>query len=165
MADPSDSLFKVSESEYGESYREDYLTMYLAYVASADKISERRYTANSFFLTINSGLLGVAGYFGADGDNLIWLAAAAGVLFSYTWKCLIRSYRSLNTAKFKVIHMLEARLPFAAYDEEWVVAKRGKDKSVHVPFSQVESLVPVIYMVLHTCVFVVNLALWSVATF
>ena len=135
--------------------------MYFDYVASADKISERRHPANSFFLLINTTLLGVSGFFAGDGKNLVWLAAIAGILFSYTWRRMILSYGTMNSAKFKVIHLLEARLPFAAYDEEWVQAGEGKDDSLHIPFSRVEVLVPKIFMGLHGGVFVVNLTLWT----
>ncbi len=161
MAGGDGALFKVSEAEYGDSYRADYLAMYQDYVASADTISERRNNANAFFVTVNAALLGLSGYFGGDGEKLVWLAAIAGILFSFTWRGLIKSYRSLNSAKFQVIHQLEQRLPFAAYDEEWVQLEEGKDSAVHVPFSAVEALVPMIFMLLHASVFVANFYLWS----
>lgn len=161
MTESKDRLFKVSMDDYGDAYRADYLAMYQDYVASADTISERRHSANSFFVTVNAALLGVSGYFGGDGENLVWLAAIAGVLFSFTWRRLIQSYRSLNSAKFQVIHQLEQRLPFAAYDEEWVQLKEGKDSSVHIPFSAVEALVPTVFMLLHASVFLANFYLWS----
>ena len=157
MTTANDNLFKVTEPEYGETYRADYLTMYQDYVASADRISERRHAANSFFLSVNTGLLGVTGYFSSGDTKLIWLAALGGVILSGTWWLLLRSYRSLNTAKFNVIHELEQRLPFSAYDEEWVHLKSGLDKSVHIPFSAVESIVPVVFVLLHTFVFLVNI--------
>jgi hypothetical protein len=160
MSNPDDSLFKVPESEYGDSYKADYLSMYQDYVASADRISERRHTANSFFLTANAALLGITGYLAGNGAELMWAAALAGILFSFTWKRLILSYRSLNTAKFKVIHMLEKKLPFAAYDEEWVQLKQGKFSNVHTPFSQIETGMPVAFLILHSVVFVINLWLW-----
>ena len=157
MSDNDETLFKVPESEYGESYRSDYLTMYQDYVASADKISERRHQANAFFLTVNTAIIGVTGYLAGDGKNLVWLAALAGILFSFTWKRLIASYRSLNTAKFQVIHQLEQRLPFAAYDEEWVQLEHGKNSSVHTPFSKIEAAIPFVFMLLHAVVLIVNI--------
>jgi hypothetical protein len=153
-------LYKISEDSYGESYRSDFLTMYQDYVASADTISARRHGANSFFVSINTALLGVAGYFGGEAGNLIWLAALAGILFSYTWRKLIQSYRSLNAAKFKVINELEQRLPFAAYDREWVHLKGGTDSEVHTPLSAVESRVPLVFMAIHFAVFIGNFGLW-----
>jgi len=160
MSNSTDNLFKVPASEYGDAYRADFLTMYQEYVASADRISERRQAANTFFLSINTALLGVTGYITGEGANLLWVAALSGVVFSFTWRKLIASYRSLNTAKFKVIHQLEQRLPFAAYDEEWAQLEHGRNSEIHIPFSKVEAWVPLVFMFLHGLVFLFNFILW-----
>lgn len=160
MSKEENNLFKVSELEYGEAYKSDYLTMYQDYVASADKISERRHTANTFSLSVNTALLAATGYMTGDAPSLLWLVALAGAVFSFTWMRLIASYRSLNTAKFGVIHQLEQRLPFAAYDEEWVQLKGGRDSDVHIPFSKVEAVVPLVFMVMHLIVFTANFVPW-----
>lgn len=165
METSDEQLFRASEADYGESYRRDYLTMYQDYVGSADTISSRRHAANSFFVTINTGLLGVTGYLGDEAGGLIWLTALAGILFSYTWRKLIQSYRSLNTAKFKVIHELEKNLPFSAYDKEWVHLKGGKDSKLHSPLSAVESRVPLVFMVIHGAVFLAKFVPWVRAYF
>lgn len=154
----NDDLFKVSKEEYGPSYTADFLTMYQDYVASADAISQRRHTANTFFLSVNTGLLGLTGYLKIDGKGLVWLAAAAAVLFSYTWLSLIASYKSLNSAKFAVILDMEQRLPVAPYGAEWIKAKSGAQP--HVPFSSVESWVPKVFMALHSVVFYFSFKAW-----
>ena len=165
MNTQDDNLFKVNAAEYGKKYREHYLAMYLDYVASADRISDRRHSANQLFLSVNAALLGLTGYLGGDGENLVWLGAAAGILFSLTWRRLIRSYRNLNAAKFNVINQLEQRLPFAAYDEEWVQLKSGLDKKVHKPFSKTEEMVPIVFLLLHGTVLTANFFLWGKVTF
>ena len=144
------TLLSVAEAEYGEHYRDHCLAMYQTYVESAEKISDRRHNANTFFLTINTALLGINGYLQADGSGLLGLAALAGVVLSYTWYRLIKSYRSMNTAKFKVIHDIELRLPFSLYDAEWERLERGENPAVHTPFSKVEGWVPIVFMVLHS---------------
>jgi hypothetical protein len=149
-----DKLLSVSEEEYGYEYRDHCLAMYQGYVESADKISDRRHSANSFFLTVNTALLGITGYLQAAGAELLWLVALAGIVLGYTWLRLIKSYRSLNTAKFKVIHDIEQQLPFALYDAEWEHLERGQDAKVHTPFSKVEATVPLVFMVLHGFAFV-----------
>jgi hypothetical protein len=128
--------------------------MYQGYVESADRISDRRHSANSFFLTVNTALLGITGYLQAADAELLWLVALAGMVLGYTWFRLIKSYRSLNTAKFKVIHEIEQQLPFALYDAEWEQLERGQDAKVHTPFSKVEATVPLVFMVLHGFAFV-----------
>ena len=147
-------LIRVPAEEYGDRYRDHCLSMYHGFVGSAEKISDRRHSANSYFLTVNTALLGITGYLQSAGTDLLWLVALAGVVLSYTWYRLIGSYRSLNTAKFQVIHDIEKQLPFAPFDAEWEQLKRGKVSAVHIPFSKVESIVPLVFMILHGVAFV-----------
>jgi hypothetical protein len=157
MNDSDTELFRLSESEYGGSYRQDFVSLYVSYVDSAAKISERRYDNNKFFLSANTGLLALFGILSGDDSNLLWLAALAGIAFSIAWRALILSYKGLNTAKFEVIHELEKKLPFAAYDKEWEILGRGKDHDVHIPFGQIEQAVPLVFVILHGIVFFMNL--------
>ena len=39
-----------------------------------------------------------------------WLISMAGMTLSYMWYRLIRSYKDLNGAKFKVVHEIEAKI-------------------------------------------------------
>jgi len=149
----NDKLQSVSQADYGDQYRDHCLSMYLAYVGSADSISDRRHSANSFFLTVNTALLGITGYLQNAGADLLWLVAIAGMVLSYTWWRLINSYRSLNTAKFQVIHEIEQQLPFAPYDAEWEQLERGQEAKIHTPFSKVEAWVPIVFMTLHAVAF------------
>lgn len=151
--------FRREREQYGAQYDADYLTLYRDYVSSADRISDRRQLANSFFLTANTTLLAITGYFSEEGEGLIWLAAFAGILFSYAWRQLITSYRLLNGAKFEVIGQLEQRLPFAAYEVEWMHLKR-REKG-HQSFSTIEANVPVVFMGLHCTVFLFSALRWT----
>ena len=58
----TDKLFKISKDEYGESYTEHCLEQYKLFVESTNQISNRRLSANSFFLTINTAIIGLTGY-------------------------------------------------------------------------------------------------------
>jgi hypothetical protein len=101
------------------------LDQYKLYVEMVDRISARRPTANSFFLTINSALLAFAGFFTRKEDGasapLAWLVVVGvvGLLLCLSWYRLVRSYRDLNTGKFRVIHEIETRLSLALFGAEW----------------------------------------------
>jgi hypothetical protein len=97
----------------------NYFELYKLAVEMADRISARRGIANSFFLTINTGLAALLG-----GEDLRWYVAAAGLVFSMTWWALLKSYRDLNTAKFDIILAMEERLPVRVYGDEWDRLKR-----------------------------------------
>jgi hypothetical protein len=136
------------------SLKAEVLAIYQMYVGMADKISERRQTANSFFLALNSAMISLGGYTAVKEQDaipvgLIWLTAAAGVLISMLWLRLILSYRDLNSAKFKVIHHLEKLLAVSPYDAEWQVVGQGEKSWLYLPFSHIELWVPVGLMAIH----------------
>lgn len=154
----NDPLMSRPKESYGDSYTADYLAMYNDFVLSADKISARRYQTNSFFLTVNTALITIAGtLLTAALADFLWIVGFAGIAFCYYWRQLIGSYRSLNTAKFQVIHQMEEHLPMAPYRAEWDMLEKGKNEDVHVPFSAIESNVPRVFMALHGIVALISL--------
>jgi hypothetical protein len=90
------------------------LELYKLAVEMADRLSARRAVANTFFLTVNTGLAALLG-----GGDLRWYVAAAGIVFSLTWWWLLRSYRRLSWAKFEVINSIESGLPYRLFSQEW----------------------------------------------
>lgn len=92
----------------------NYFELYNLAVEMADRTSARRGLANSFFLTVNTGVLALLGSF-----DVRWYPAAAGILLCVTWWALLKSYRDLNRAKFAVILAMEERLPVRVYGDEW----------------------------------------------
>lgn len=93
---------------------ENYLELYKLAVEMADRVSARRSVANSFFLTINTGLVAVL----ASAADLRWYLPVAGLLFCVTWWTLLKSYRDLNSAKFQIILGMEEKLPVRVYADE-----------------------------------------------
>src|SRR5829696_5851040 len=114
--DLDEALYKTPASDYGAEYQNHLLEQYKLYVQMADKISERRQSANNFFLTVSTAVLAflglvvtpvVGGDPGAVGSvPLPWVlvVSAAGLVLCFSWYRLVRSYRDLNTGKFKVVH-------------------------------------------------------------
>jgi len=155
-------LVGLSETEYGESYRSHSLDIYKLYVDMADKISERRQSANSFFLTLNSAIVALVGYVNLSQDtelvasSYFWVVAIAGMVLSFLWYRLIRSYKDMNSGKFKVIHEIEKQLPLKPYDAEWTALGRGKDPSLYLPFTNIELFVPWVFIAIHLFVFLVS---------
>jgi len=136
-----------------EEHQSHLLEQYKLYVAMADKISERRQSANSYFLTVNSALLAFVGYVTTkDTSDNMWLLGIAGMTLSYLWYSLIRSYRSLNTAKFLVVHAIEKQLPLSPYDAEWEAMGSGKNPKLYKPLTNIEEGVPWVFFALHTVV-------------
>ncbi len=120
----SNSVFNVSEKEYGQEYRSHLLAQYQLYVKSVEKISDRRQNANNYFITINTVLISFLGIFFQAKilETISWikcLISIMGIVICIIFWFLLRSYKQLNTGKFKVIHEIEQKLPLALYDHEW----------------------------------------------
>lgn len=150
-------IFRASESEYGADFNAHYLEQYKLYVEMADRISSRRQSANSFFLSVNTAVIALIGYVqlgreSANSPAFYLLVSFAGMVLCYTWYRLIRSYKDLNSGKFKVIHVLEKRLPVAPYDAEWESLGRGKNPKLYHPFTRAEMIVPWVFFMLHLSV-------------
>ena len=111
-------LFIIDEKTYGKNYKKHLLEQYKLCVEMADKISSRRSTANSFFLSVNTLLITAIGILSRLGSSFatfssLWgvMTSIAGILFCWTWLVTIQRYRDLNDAKFNVINAIERRLP------------------------------------------------------
>lgn len=156
MAD-IDQLKLWNEPKPGANYPQNekwhghLLDQYKLYVEMADRISQRRTTANSYFLTVNSAMLGFVGYLTSKDDvtKNLWLIAVAGIALTALWYSIIISYKNLNTAKWNVVHEIEKRLPISPYDAEWDALERGRNPRLYRPISHIESGVPWVFLVLH----------------
>jgi hypothetical protein len=136
-------------------YQAHLLEQYKVYVDSAQKISDRRQTANSYFLAVNSALLAFVGYaFPKESTDYLWLLGLAGMTLSYLWYRIVRSYRDLNSAKFLVIGAIEERLPLRTFAAEWEAMEEGKNPRLYKPVTHVEIGVPWIFFLLHVFVVV-----------
>lgn len=143
-------LIRHTKETYGQSFKADLFEQYKLYVESAERVSERRVSANNYLLSVNSFLVTLYGILTASPYKGYWtvLVPAAGVLVSLTWYRIVISYRDLNSVKFEVIHELEQHLPAALYDYEWQKAEEGRGKAYH-PLTHLERWVPVVFMALY----------------
>lgn len=154
----------ISQEEYGEAYKPHLLEQYKLYVEMTDRISSRRQSANSFFLSVNTAIIAIVSYinFGSKtASDFYWLISLAGITLCFMWYRLIRSYKDLNSAKFKVIHELEALLPVSPYDMEWQKVGRGENSKLYLPFTHIEIFIPWVFLFIHVFVFIKATSLFS----
>lgn len=148
------NLFKTSEKDYGQAYKDHLLAQYHLYVENVEKISDRRQNANNYFITINTVLISFIGVlFQAKlFETIPWiksLIALVGIIICVVFWFLLRSYRQLNTGKFKVIHEIERKLPVSIYDYEWKILGEGKNRKLYFPFSHIEMIIPWIFGIVY----------------
>jgi len=129
------------------------LEQYKLYVQMADKISDRRADANKFFISLLTGLLALLSAVVAlrtpatIQSAVLFTVAILGIVLCIIWWFIIHSYKQLNTGKFKVVHEMEKKLPYACYDREWEVLGRGEDRAKYLPLTHVEQYVPLLFKV------------------
>ena len=123
---------------------------YKIYVQTAENNSNRRQTANNFFLSFNSILISGTGFLIATTGKLwLILLCLVGIISSFLWVTTINSYRQLNSGKFKVIHDLEEHLPYALFKKEWDYLGKGEIRKKYKKLTLVETGVPYTFMILY----------------
>lgn len=166
MAD--DSIEKNTDELFNDSVKSvdaAYLEQYKLYLELLDRISERRQSANSFFLSVNTAVCALIGYFctkdaSAELRSLLVFAPVAGILLSYFWYRLVKSYRDLNSVKFQIVHKIEQRLPLAPYRAEWIALGEGKNTKIFTPFTHLEIWVPLSFVALYVAL-ILTLLPWQ----
>jgi hypothetical protein len=143
-------LISQTPAHYGEKFQDHLLEQYKIYVESAQRISERRLQSGNFFLAINSSLVAIFGFVLSSFGHHRWNAAIplTGILVSFVWLRLVKSYKDLNSTKFTVIHELESHLPAALFKYEWEVCGHGDPKKYR-PVTHTEQWIPMAFIVLY----------------
>ena len=128
---------------------EIFFEQYKLFTESAERTSDRRQSTNNYFLTLNSALLKFTGYLSSI-QFKIWhvILAIAGIFICILWILNIKSFRTLNSAKFKIIHEMEEKLPMKLFCDEWKLLDKG-NKEGYLRFSKIEQGIPIIFLILY----------------
>ena len=144
----------MNSTEYGENYSDHLLEQYKLYVEMADRISHRRDQSNRFYSGLLAGMIALmAVLVKLDIPDDAWVivffgGGLFGSFLSAVWFVNIRSYRSLNEAKFTVINELEKSLPAQGYTNEENLLRPPGDIPKYFQLTTVEQLVPVMMFLL-----------------
>ena len=162
-----DAVKSFSQPEaFGANYQTLLLEQYKLYVETTNKVSDRRGSAHTLLLTVNTSLVTIYGLVLAKDTTLAtakgpwtWMIPLVGLLVAVTWFLLIRSYRALNGAKFRVIHEVENRLPARLFDLEWQFLDRGRTL-VYQPLTHLEQYIPIVFAVFYIVLLVVTVHIY-----
>jgi hypothetical protein len=130
--------------------KQELLEIYKLHTQLADNVSNRRVTANRFYLLVLSGLSLLFSTFlqhkgGLPIGRFLIGFGLLGMLLASAWYVVIRSYRQLNSRKFRVLHELEEKLAYSFFTREWELLGEGKERKTYWKLSVVETFVPVIF--------------------
>ncbi|OUL18602.1 hypothetical protein BV378_36005 [Nostoc sp. RF31YmG] len=153
----------ILQKNYGDNFQLHLLEQYKMYVEMMDRISNRRSQANSFYISLLTGLLALISLvsdknlFNGNQNNLLLIVAMLGIFLCFSWYVNIRSYKQLNSLKFKVIHEMEQYLPFPCYDKEWEILKKEKNNSAYLRLTKVEQYVPFALATPYVCLLIYSI--------
>ena len=141
----------MKPGEYDGKHQDHLLEQYKLYAEMADRVSQRRDQSNRFYVTLVAApvaLLIVLARFGTSVDG-IWpvvflIAGLFGAILSSIWCVNIKSYRTLNSAKYEIINDLERQLPYAGYTKEWEILRPATGSPKYLQLTRVEQFVPIL---------------------
>jgi hypothetical protein len=130
------------------------LEIFKLYYESIETNREKREKANSFYLSISTGIIAAVGFlFQKDCASELKLFSlflpVAGIITGFFWYKLVHSYRQLNQEKFNILDMIEENLPLAPFTAEWKSLGSGKDKRKYHQITSLEKWIPCLFIVLH----------------
>ncbi len=146
-----------------EHSKTELLEIYKLHAELADRVSQRREAANRLHIGILSGLGLATGIFIESGvaESLNFVFLAVGILgsvISASWWFVIRSYRQLNSGKFKALDELENEIAFPFFRREWEILKTGKKQNRYWEITNVETFLPVVFGSLSAGLLTIGLA-------
>lgn len=156
--------------------RELLFQQYKLNVEMADRVSQRRADANKFYIALIGSLLTYVITILKEKTLtecvlLIFMFGVLGIALALIWYLNIKSYRSLNAAKFEVITQQEQLLPDQSFTKEWQFLDGidGGSKK-HITLTKVESYIPCIlsipfiWMVLYSLLYWVQILISYLST-
>lgn len=134
--------------------QEELLEIYKLHAELADRVSQRREGANRLFVTLLTGLMAAGVAMITTGSStepdriVFWLVGAVGLCLSASWYVIIRSYRQLNTGKFKALQQLEENLSYSFFTREWEFLEEGRKYRIYWKLTLVEGSLPIVFFLL-----------------
>lgn len=129
--------------------QQDVLAIWQTCVEMANGVSQRRDTMNNLFVTLNIAVIAAVSWMW---DVKTVFLCVAGLVICVVWLLYINNFKRLNTAKFRVIYDLEARLGVTPFKDEWDILKKTKR---YLEGTKLERILPIAFALGYAVVFVI----------
>ncbi len=145
--------------------RRELLELYKLHAELADGVSQRREGANRLFVSLLTGTLiffAALLRYGAETipvGAFVIVIGVFGIFLAAAWFVIIRSYRQLNSGKFKALHELEEKLAYPFFTREWKLLEEGKSRSRYWKLSVVETTLPIVFAILYLALIIIFFSL------
>lgn len=150
--------------ERKENYYDDYIEQYKMFQKSSEDLVNRRQSVNSFYITVNSAISTLTGIFIGLLNMpaklyVIMLMSLIGIFLVLSWLRLLDSYGKLNSAKIKVLTLIEKNLPVSLYDVEWQIMSDKLNNKKYVSFTSSEKRIPLFFLIIYSIALVASIVL------
>lgn len=122
------------------------LRQYEKMIDTTTEVTNWRQNTNNFYLAVNTGILAIATYLYGSSSGTGQVISLIGIAISALWHQNICYYRTLNAAKFKVIHEMERKLPIAAFTKEHEYFKESNTRNA----TKIEQRIPYLFATAYT---------------
>jgi len=129
--------------------KKSLLEIYKLHSQLSDNVSVRRGQANMFYITLLSAILSVLTISTnkesvSTNPYILLSIGILGLLLCIVWYFNIRSYRQLNSGKFKALHELEEKLDYPFFKREWELLEEGKNRKAYFQLTRIEQFTPLV---------------------
>ncbi len=150
------------------NYEKNYLEQYKMFQKSSEDLVSRRQSVSSFYISVNSAIIAFIGVIigflkGNNITPILILLCVTGIILDSSWIKILDAYGTLNSAKMKVIRLMEKHLPISLYDSEWMIMSDKLNNKKYVSFTDSEKRIPKIFVCLYTVV-ILFLIVYSIYT-
>ncbi len=137
-----------------KAYDNVLMEQYKLFQKTSEDLVTRRQSVNSFYISLNTALVTfigvVLGLLESPLNTIVMIAmCSAGIILDISWIKILDSYGILNSAKMKVISLLEAQLPIALYDSEWKIMSDKLNNKKYVSFTDSEKRIPKLFLAIY----------------
>ncbi|MDO4413601.1 MAG: hypothetical protein Q4C20_00845 [Erysipelotrichaceae bacterium] len=154
--------YKTMQSDERKSHSGELLDQYKLFQKTSEDLVARRQTVNSFYISVNGAMVTLVGVvmglveMPAKIYVLVFMCIV-GIILDMSWISILESYGMLNSAKMKVIRLLEEQLPVLLYDSEWKVMSDKLNNRKYVSFTDSEKRIPKIFAFIYSTVLIISL--------
>ncbi len=149
--------YETMQLEEKKKHNGELLDQYKMFQKSSEDLVARRQSVNSFYISVNSAMVALVGVvmglveMPAKVYVMVFMCIV-GIILDISWINILESYGMLNSAKMKVIGLIEEQLPVLLYDAEWRVMSDKLNNKKYVSFTDSEKRIPKIFAFIYLTV-------------
>jgi len=151
--------FEEMDPEEQARHKNELLDQYKMFQKTSEDLISRRQSVNSFYISVNSALVGLLGVIMGLVEApvkfyVVFFMCIVGLILDISWANILEAYGTLNSAKMKVINLIEEQLPVALYDVEWRIMSDKLNNKKYVSFTDSEKRIPKIFALVYAVIMV-----------